>query len=198
MSQRCSSIQRLAGPTAEPITVAEAKAQLRVLHGDDDAYIEALVGASREWAESFTRRAFVEQTWVAQYAEWPTDRTLELGRFPIRSVESVSFRDSTGAWEVLDAADYTVDEIEGSVRLKSGVAVPSLSYDFAAPFKVEFTAGYVTTANAANLPKNLKQALLLTISNFYANRVPVVQGTITSKVPLSVESLLRPLKLYTV
>lgn len=198
MSLRLSNLKRTVAPEVEPITVAEAKAQLRVLHTDDDDYITALIGAAREWAESFTRRAFVEQTWIAQYAGWPADRAFDLARFPIMSLESVSYRDSEGDEVELDETDYTVDAISGVVMVNDGVLTPELSLNYLNPISITFVAGYVATDEAADLPKNIKQALLLAITNFYENRVPVVQGTITSKVPLSIEALLKPIKLYTV
>lgn len=40
-------------PTTEPVTLAEAKTQLRVEFDEDDALISGYITAAREWAEGF-------------------------------------------------------------------------------------------------------------------------------------------------
>ena len=46
----------LTAPAAEPWSVADAKAFLRVEHDDDDAIIAALIAAARNHVEALTRR----------------------------------------------------------------------------------------------------------------------------------------------
>lgn len=50
-------------PGTEPVTLAEAKAHLRVEVADDDALITNLISAARVHAENVCRRAFVTQKW---------------------------------------------------------------------------------------------------------------------------------------
>lgn len=54
--------------TVEPITLAQAKAHLRVAHDGDDALITAIIAAAREAVELETGRALA----VASY-EWTPD-----------------------------------------------------------------------------------------------------------------------------
>lgn len=63
-------IQR-AGPTVEPLSLAEAKLHLRVGFPDDDALIGSLVSAARQYAESITRRALIAQKWTALLDHFP-------------------------------------------------------------------------------------------------------------------------------
>ncbi len=51
----------LTPPAVEPVTLAEAKAYLRVEHGDDDDVIAALIAAARSHVEAQTRRVLITQ-----------------------------------------------------------------------------------------------------------------------------------------
>lgn len=50
-------------PALEPLTLAEAKAHLRVDFVEDDTLISALIVAARQRAEVITRRALITQSW---------------------------------------------------------------------------------------------------------------------------------------
>ena len=49
----------LDGPAVELVSLAEAKAHLRVEHGDDDDTIAALIAGARVHVEAQTRRALI-------------------------------------------------------------------------------------------------------------------------------------------
>lgn len=58
-------LERVTGPSIEPVTLAEAKTHLRTYASDtsEDDYISGLITTARQWAESFTGRALIEQSW---------------------------------------------------------------------------------------------------------------------------------------
>ena len=49
-------------PSAEPISLAQAKKFLRVFNTDDDDLISGLITAAREEVENFTNRSFGRTT----------------------------------------------------------------------------------------------------------------------------------------
>jgi hypothetical protein len=63
-------IQRSA-PTAEPISLVEAKLHLVVTITEDDSLITSLIAAARQYAESITRRALVAQKWSVLLDNFP-------------------------------------------------------------------------------------------------------------------------------
>lgn len=81
-------------PIAEPVTLEEAKTQLRVEFNEDDTLISSYITAAREWAEGFLNTALVaaegeepptvKQTWkqaiLLTVANWYQNR--ETGGVP--------------------------------------------------------------------------------------------------------------------
>ena len=65
------AVKLITPPALEPISLQEAKAHLRVDFGDDDDYISALITAARDFAEGFTRRAFLTQSWLLALDHFP-------------------------------------------------------------------------------------------------------------------------------
>jgi len=63
----------LTPPAAEPVTLADAKAWLRVEHDDDDDVIAALIAGARSHVEAQTRRALITQSWRLVLDRWPRD-----------------------------------------------------------------------------------------------------------------------------
>ena len=192
----------------EPITLAEAKYQLKVDHDDDDDYITSLITAAREFCEEHTGRSFVPQTWQLGFAGWPQAKFWEWADFkpefqlvrpPVFSVNHIKYRaNGASSLTTLDASKYTFDPdvLPGIVRFKSSVTLPSLNEDYSAPVQVTITCGTSDESNtAAAIPARVKLAMKQMLTQFYDNRTPVVTGTIASSVPLTALDLLARYKI---
>lgn len=144
------------GPTAEPISVTEAKTHVRVTGTDDDTLIGALITVAREYIESATGRALVLQTW-----DWTRDRfatRLDVPLSPLRSVVSVKYNDSDGTEQTLATSGYTVDEKSEPPRIVEAYSeswpetrghVNDVTIRFRAGYAVPFTATAATDVLAA-------------------------------------------------
>ena len=62
----------IAGPALEPVSLAEAKAWLRIDGSDEDALISTLVTSARLVLEAHTHQLFLEQSWKILYDAWPS------------------------------------------------------------------------------------------------------------------------------
>ncbi len=60
-------------PTAEPVSLEEAKRHLRVDGNDEDVDILGLITAAREQAERHTRRQLLTATWDLKLDRFPAD-----------------------------------------------------------------------------------------------------------------------------
>lgn len=68
----------LAGPAQEPVSLAEARAFLRLDGDAEDALVQTLVTAARLHVEAITARAMIAQTWRLVLDARPPDGAVRL------------------------------------------------------------------------------------------------------------------------
>lgn len=159
------SLQLLTPPETEPVSVAEAKAHLKVDTSDEDALIETLITAARARAEWHTGRAFITQHWRYYVDVWPVGGVAELSLPPLISVEDVTVTDASGARTVLDPSAYRVDAASVPGRVIFASRPRSLrSRDC---LEITFTAGY---GDASAVPAAVKQAILAIVADLHTHR----------------------------
>lgn len=181
------------GPAETPVTLAEAKAHLRVLGSAEDALIAALVASATQHIEGrqgVLGRALVTQTWDLYLDGFPRYRAgrIELPLPPLQSVTSVKYTDAAGVEQTVAPSAYMVDTMHpvGRVRpvYQTFWPVPRLDEG---SVRVRFVAGY---GGAAAVPQPLKQAILLLAGHWWLNREAV--GQAGTPVAFAVEALLAP------
>ena len=180
------------GPATTAISLAEAKAFLRVDsdYDDDDSYITSLIGVATNVVEQFTRRRLITQTYNIYYDEFPPYMDLQVGN--VASVTHVKYYDTDNTLQTLNTSEYDVD-----IRVKPGRIYqaedgnfPS-TYERANSVEVEFVVG----SAASDVEDAIKQAMYIVIGRYYENRQDVVMGTQVNELPLMVEHLLTPYRL---
>lgn len=189
------SLTLVTAADGEPITLEQAKAQLRLDTDDDDAYVLDLIAAAREHVEGQTRRALKQQTFdYAIDGGWPLVDGLPMIQLPINpvvSVTSISYQDASGTSPepTLAAADYAVTTRNNGSYIVPGYNVtwPSVR-DVPDAITVRFVAGYTT------IPAALKHAIKLLVAHLYENREPVSRNAVIASVPYTVEALLSPFR----
>lgn len=161
------TLRLITPPAVEPVTLAEAKAHLRVTHAGDDALITALVSAAREQCEHILGRALIEQTWELTLDAFPD--AIRLDHPPIASVTSLSYVDPAGTTQVWPAPNYYLDKASepGWITPAYGGSWPDVR-DQANAVIVRYVAGY--GAAAAAVPLAIRQWLLLAIGSLYETR----------------------------
>lgn len=175
-------------PTEEPVTLAEAKAHLRVDGSDEDTLISSLIMAARDVCEAHARRAFVTQTLKMSFDGWSSDSYFKLMRPPLASVTHVKYYDSTDTLNTMPSGDYVVDTALGRVWLADDASWPSATLRVGMPVEITYIAGY---GNADAVPQRYKQAMLLLIGHWHENREQAVVGSAINQLPFAVETLLK-------
>ena len=97
-------------PTVEPLTLTEAKAQLRIEPAFtlDDDYINSLISMARDRAENYCNRFFTEQQITILY-DGVMPLVIDLQYPGLASVESLQYPDGDLVLQTVSAGDYVVD-----------------------------------------------------------------------------------------
>lgn len=176
-------------PETEPVTLAEAKLHLKVDGDEDDEKIPGLITAAREYCENYTRRALALQTFEGYLNRFPIVDYVELPRPPLKSVTSVIIKEATGAETTMTAdVDYHADleSTVGRIILPYGKSWPDFTPFPSNPIRIRFAAGYTSE----EMPKLIKQAMLLLIGHWHMNREAVLIGSISKEIEISVKTML--------
>jgi len=176
-------------PATEPITLAEAQAQLKV-DGEDD-YINALISTARVMVERYLNRSLITQTWTAYSDDWCD---LELPYPPLISVTSVKYYglDSQTLTTLDPTQYYWVDNVKepGCIEFKYGTVKPLLMYSRPNRIEVEYVAGY------SAVPEPIKHAIKILITDMYKNRDQYMIGANVNKIPNYITDLIHTYKIY--
>ena len=153
-------------PASEPMTTATIKTYLKVDHSNDDTLIGNLAKAVRKNLEDELRKVFITQTWDL-YLDKFEDLIL-LEKSPVTSVTHVKYYDSDNSLQTLADTVYDTDIISEPARITLGYSQtwPTI-YNRTNAVVIRFVAGYT---DAASVPDDIKQIMLLLISYYYDNR----------------------------
>lgn len=139
----------------EVISLADAKAHLKVETSDYDSVIQDAIDGAIAWADGPTGVLGLALGPQTLRATW-TGCALDLTCGPIQEITGVTWRDGAGEEQTLDPASYFFDGL--SLR-RTGFAWPCGRSAAA----VTYVAGYPI----GDLPKGIRQALMLQIKILY-------------------------------
>lgn len=156
----------LTPPTAEPVSLAEAKAHLRVTFDEEDALIARLIAAARERVETELGLCLVETRLREQRPAWPIDAdgAVRLGRGPLIAVDAVE-------WTVVGGmfAPFAFSADLGSRPARVTVAAsPWAALRSVGALRIDYRAGFGPTA--ASVPETLRQAVLALVADAFERR----------------------------
>jgi uncharacterized phiE125 gp8 family phage protein len=163
------SLVRVTAPAVSPISLAEAKAQMRVEGNDDDTIIQRLIDAAVAFVDvqGVLGRAMITQTWAEWIAPNPSTVLLSIG--PVQSVSSIKHYDIDGVLQTATLADFNVFGTPNRITItpKTSKAWPiTQTRDDA--IKIEYVVGYGSTS--ASVPQTVRHALLMLVAHWYENR----------------------------
>ena len=184
-------IRVIDAPEAEPVTLTQAKAWLRVDHSDEDATIELLITAARERAEELTGRVFVQRRLEMRLDAFPAGNVIEIPHPPLIAVNSVSYIDGSGDLQTLSGSpsEWIEDTVSapGRIQTLQGESWPATRDEIGA-VRIDFTCGYAPEAGSpadwgSNVPALVKQWMQVRLGTFYMQREALVIGQSVTQPP---------------
>ncbi|MEO5331322.1 MAG: head-tail connector protein [Magnetococcus sp. YQC-5] len=161
-------------PTAEPVSLEEAKLHFRVDGDADDALILSLLAAARDSAELKTGRQLMPAT--LRYLldcfpgkdGWPGGAGILIPKAPVQSILSIQYADQSGQLQQISGTNYRL--VGGD--LPKIVPVPGFFWPSTEPrnyeaVTIEFVAGY---ADESQVPPTIKTWILMRAASMYAQR----------------------------
>lgn len=157
---------RTVAPAAEPVTLAEVKAHLRLTHASEDDLLNGLIRAAREDVERATGLALIDQSWRLVLDSWPSQSCALLARHPVREILSVTVYGTEGEASLIDPADYQVDTLSRPARLHFESRPEPLR--ILNGIEIDFSAGFGEAGT--DVPDLLKRAILVLVAHWYEFR----------------------------
>lgn len=178
----------LAAPAVEPLSLAEAKAFLRVETSDDDDVVTALIAAARTHVEAQTRRALITQGWRLSFDGWLANGRMPIVPAPLQALAAARVYDANSVAQMVDTAAFVLDRGASSLFVAPwALPAPGRAQ---AGIELDVTVGY--GAAAADVPEPLRQAMRLLVAHWYENRGLVTTGVDYSALPQSIAALIAP------
>jgi uncharacterized phiE125 gp8 family phage protein len=189
--ERIRTYQVVTPASTYPVSLTEAKAHLKIDINTDDALITNLIIASTQLSEEYTNRFFIN-TVITQTCSTFLDLK-SLLKSKVIGVGFIKYYDSDNTLQTLSPSNYVVNNEFEPCQINPVIdfSYPDISKRIDA-IQCKYDVGYGTAA--ADVPNAIKQAILLTIGNWYANRESVIIGRITSELPQSALWLLNTYK----
>lgn len=189
-----SRLSRQSAPATEAVTLAEAKAHLRIDASDEDDLIERLIRVARDRMDGpdGIGVCLVSQEWRLSLDRFSGEIRIPMG--PVLSIDEITYTDEAGDAQTLATSAYQWRQGRYEARILPAYGgtwpVARLAFD---SVRVDFTAGFAGTADSpvdlTNIPETLRHAMLLLIGHLYENREAVNVGNIITTFPLGFDSL---------
>jgi len=178
-------------PTAEPLTLAEVKAHLRLDDGEEDALLSSLIATAREHLERETGLCLMAQSWRLYLDDWPADGIIRIGKSPVQVIQAVTVFDADGDAVHVSLEDHLLDGAGRPARL--WLRHPPVPGQPLNGIEIDFSAGYGEAGT--DVPDTLKRAMLIHIGHMFAFRGVVSPDQQPAGIPDGYERLIAPFRM---
>lgn len=186
------TIQRTSSQSHLGVSLAEAKAHLRIGGTAKDDLITLLIESATEQLERDIARACLVATWKQSMSGFPScDQPIQIMQSPVVAVTSVEYIDSEGATQTLDVADWSFSSARNSLYYEGSDGTwPSTSTETKSDkVFITFTAGL---DDEGCVPRLMKQAILLEVGRAFFD--PAQENGVNTNDGRSYENIVRKLR----
>lgn len=183
-----SNLARVAAPSNPAYSLDEAKAQLNLLHDDDDDFVTSLIETATALVEgpNGIGLALIAQTWRATlHGSFPSG-SIVIPLRPVTAIDSITYRDLDGVIQTVDPTSYDFD-----ADLALATLTPISGWPRAHPtrplVKITFRAGH--GRDPSSVPAPIRHAIALMVSHWWKHREDSSDKPLTT-IPLGSAALL--------
>jgi uncharacterized phiE125 gp8 family phage protein len=190
------SVSIVTPATHEPIGLEQARDHVRADDTENAAELSGMISTARAKVERYLRRSLLTQTIDVFRDSFPgLSGVIVIPRPPTQSITSIKYLDTAGVLQTLDSSLYVVDVESEPARIwpADGETWP-INQVMLNAVEIRAVAGYGD--GVADIPPEIKSAMLLVIGDLFDHRSSFVLGTIASKLPQNAESLLDEFRTY--
>jgi len=151
---------------SEALTLAEAKAHLRLDTDDENELVTQLIIVARDHLERTTGISLITQRWRLYLDSISEDGVIPIAKGPVQVIESLTVYDGEGAPSDASLEGHVLDGAARPARLmllrrlSPGRAVNGI--------EIDFLSGFGDTANT--VPDTLKRAMLTHVAQMFSCR----------------------------
>lgn len=181
---------------AEPVTLAEARAQVNIIDPADttfDTFLTSLLAPARAYVERGTRFFWVAATREETFGAWGD--YLEIYRRPIVSVDDITYTDEAGDEATYGAFLAPVSRFPLRIYPAIDGSFPALGTG--GSITVTYTSGALADTSEEYLIG--KRAMLILIGHWFEYREAVTTQSVAPEIEFTIRSLLdelRPVPAY--
>jgi uncharacterized phiE125 gp8 family phage protein len=176
---------------AEPVTLDEVKAHLKISSTAEDALVSQYIVAARQIAENITGRSLVNTEYALTLNGLYSDHISLPMACPLATATShvtITYRKTTGDSTTLASTYYTPEhqaDTRGFIRLNYESEWPTDVQDSEGAVTITYRAGYSTLASVVtgNVPDAIRQWIMVRAGQMYNHREPIITGTIQTELP---------------
>lgn len=156
-----SLLLQLTETDARPVTLSQAKHQLRIDGNESDGLVGQLIDAATGAVSEMLGLSLVEQQW--SYSVPSVGGDLKLPKGPVKTVDSIAYYDRDDVAQTATVSDFYLfkDNDMAILRPKPGMSWPDTAAREDA-LSVTFTVGW-----AGLVPAEVKQAVLVMVSHMH-------------------------------
>ena len=177
---------RTVDPAAEPVTLSDAKAHLRLDHDSEDTLLSGLIRAARDEVEKSTGLALMDQSWRLALDRWPRNGRALIGKHPVKEILSVTAYGPDGEASLIDPDTYEFDGLSRPARLhfnQPGARLRAMN-----GIEIDFTAGFGEAG--PDVPDLLRRAILVLVAHWFEFRAAFGPGDQPVSFPVGYERML--------
>lgn len=176
----------LEGPAAEPVTLDEMKAYLRLDGAEEDGLVASLLSAARLLVEAHAGCITTHRTWRLVLDAWPPGGIVRVPLSPLAAIAGARLIDADGEAQELEPDALAVDGVADPPRILASPGLPKPGAAFNG-IEIDVIAGYGPAPS--DVPETLREAIRALAARWFEQRGEASR-TDAPRLPADVAALL--------